>query len=50
MVKHTPFRVVSSLFHPCPAFLRLRSSDVYIAGRSAEGLRRSAAGFWDRRP
>ena len=39
---------LSRLFHPCPTFLQ--EVEDFIAGRSVEGPRRTAAGFWDKRP
>ena len=39
---------LSRLFHPCPNFLQ--EVEDFIAGRSVEGPRRTAAGFWDKRP
>ena len=43
-----PLQTLARLFHPCPDFLR--RIDTYIADRSQEGPRRTAASFWDRRP
>ena len=39
---------LSRLFHPCPTFLQ--EVEDFIASRSVEGPRRTAAGFWDKRP
>ena len=39
---------LSRLYHPCPNFLR--EVDEFIASRSVEGPRKTAAGFWDKRP